>query len=165
MKQAVVMIATLLLITVESFASIGIGAKLLNGNTLCITGELGGDHLSVELGIGLRSVNVPGVFNWTMIWYSGVARLAFPMGAFAPYVGLGGIGVTITLDTPEGRGSLGALGITGEGGLRYSFDALGFPLRLSAGPNISWIPVSGDVEEVGIGGVGFGWHIGATVPF
>ncbi len=165
MRRVVVVGALLLLVALESFAAIGIGVKLLDGNTLCITGEVGGERLSVELGVGLRSVNVPGVFNWTMIWYSGVARLAFPMGAFAPYVGLGGIGVSMTLDSAEGSGSLGGLGITGEGGLRYSFDELGFPLRLSAGPNISWIPVSGDVEDVGIGGVGLGWHIGATVSF
>lgn len=165
MRQAVIAIAILMLVTVASFASIGIGVKFVNGNTLCVTGELGGERLSVELGIGLRSVNVPGVFNWTMIWYSGMARLAFPMGPFAPYVGLGGIGVNITLDSAEGSGSLSALGITGEGGLRYSFEELGFPLRLSAGPSITWIPVSGDVEDVGIGGVGLGWHIGATVPF
>jgi hypothetical protein len=87
------------------------------------------------------------------------------MGAFAPYVGLGGIGVSLALDSVEGSGSLGALGMTGEGGLRYSFEGLGFPLRLFGGPNITWIPVSGDVEDVGIGGVGMGWHIGAVVPF
>jgi hypothetical protein len=165
MKKLIVVGALLLLVALESFGSVGIGVKLLNGNTLCITGEVGGERLSVELGVGLRSVNVPGVFNWTMIWYSGVARLAFPMGAFAPYVGVGGIGVSIILDSAEGSGSLSALGITGEGGLRYSFEELGFPLRLSAGPNISWIPVSGDVEDVGIGGIGLGWHIGAVVSF
>lgn len=165
MRQAAVAIAILMLVTVASFASIGIGVKLLNGNTLCVTGELGGERLSVELGIGLRSVNVPGVFNWTMIWYSGIARLAFPMGSFAPYVGLGGIGVNISLDSADGSGSLNAFGIAGEGGLSYSFAEMGFPLRLSVGPSISWIPVSGDVETVGIGGVGIGWHIGATMQF
>ena len=165
MRKLIVVGALLLLVALESFASIGIGVKLLDGNTLCVTGEVGGDRLSVELGVGLRSVNVPGVFNWTMIWYSGVARLAFPMGPFAPYVGLGGIGVSIALDSVEGGGSLSALGLTGEGGLTYSFEELGFPLRLSAGPSITWIPVSGDVEDVGIGGVGLGWHIGAVVPF
>ena len=165
MRRVIVAGALLLLVALESFAAIGIGVKLLDGNTLCLTGELGGERLSVELGVGLRSVNIPGVFNWTMIWYSGIARLAFPMGAFAPHVGLGGMGVSITLDSAKGGGSLSALGIAGEGGLRYSFEALGFPLRLSTGPSITWIPVSGDVEDVGIGGVGLGWHIGAAVSF
>lgn len=165
MRHAAVCMAILMLVTLASFASIGIGVKLVNGNTFCVTGELGGERLSVELDIGLRSVNVPGVFNWTMIWVSGVARLAFPMGSFAPYVGLGGIGVNINLDSAEGRGSLNAFGITGEGGLRYSLEEIGFPLHLSVGPNISWIPVAGEVENIGIGGVGLGWHIGATLPF
>ncbi|MBE0635277.1 hypothetical protein IH601_04710, partial [Candidatus Bipolaricaulota bacterium] len=135
MRRAMVVGVLLLLVAVESFASVGIGVKLVNGNTLCITGELGGETLSVELGVGLRSVNIPGAFHWRMVWYSGVARLAFPMGDFAPYVGLGGIGVSLSLDTADGSESLGALGITGEGGLRYSFDGLGFPLRLFGGPN------------------------------
>ena len=165
MRRVVVVGALLLLITLESFASIGIGVKLVNGNTLCIAGELGGERLSVELAVGLRSVNVPGIFNWTMIWYSGVVKLAFPMGSLTPYVGLGGIGASINLDAVEGSGSLNALGIAGEGGVRYSFEEMGFPLRLSGGPSITWIPVSGEVEDVGIGGVGIGWHIGATVPF
>jgi len=165
MRRLIVVSALLLLVALESFASIGIGVKLLNGNTLCITGELGGERLSVELIVGLRSVKVPGVFSWRMICYSSIARLAFPMGAFAPYVGLGGIGVSLNLDSVEGGGSLSALGLTGEGGLTYSFEELGFPLRLSGGPSITWIPVSGDVEDVGIGGVGLGWHIGAVVPF
>lgn len=165
MRRVIVIGALLLLITVESFASIGIGVKLLNGSIPCITGEFGGERLSVELGVGLRSVSVPGVFHWTMIWYSGVTRLAFPMGSFTPYVSLGGIGVSVTLDSLEGSGSLSALGLTGEGGVRYSFEEMGFPLRIFAGPSITWIPVSGDLEDVGIGGVGIGWHIGAIVPF
>lgn len=164
MKRVIVVGVILLLVALEAFASIGIGVKLLNGNTLCITGEFGGERLSVELAVGLRSVNIRGVSRWTMIWYSGVARLTFPMGALSPYVGLGGIGVNLTLQSLEGRQSLGALGITGEGGLKYSFEALGLPLRLFGGPTISWIPVSGDVEDVGIGGIGMGWQIGATAP-
>jgi len=165
MRRAIVVGAIVLLVAMEAFASIGIGVKLLNGNTLCIIGEVGGERLSVELGVGLRSVNIPGAFHWRMIWYSGMARLTFPTGAFAPYVGLGAIGVSLALDSAEGSDSLGALGMAGEAGVRYSFDGLGFPVRLFGGPNLTWIPVSGDVEEVGIGGVGIGWQIGASVPF
>ena len=165
MRRVVIVGAILLLVTVESFALVGIGAKLLNGNTPCITGEFGGERLSVELGVGLRSINIPGVFQWTMIWYSGVTRFAFPIGSFAPYVSLGGIGVNIALDSLEGSGSLSALGLTGEVGVKYSFEEMGFPLRIFAGPSITWIPVSGDLEDIGIGGVGMGWHIGAIVPF
>ena len=165
-RQSIVVGALLLWVGLESFASIGIGTKLLDGNIPCITGEFGGDRLSVELGIGLRSINVPGLFNWTMIWVSGVTRLAFPMGAFAPCLGVGGIGVSLILSSEAlgSRESLSALGMTGEGGLKYSFEDIGFPLRLFGGANITWIPVSGDVEDAGIGGVGIGWHIGATIP-
>ena len=165
MRRSVIVAALLLLVGLESFASVGIGVKLLNGSTVCITGELAGESLSVELAVGLRSVNIPGLFEWRMIWYSGIARIAFPIGSFIPYVGAGGIGVNVTLDSTEGSGTLNALGITGEGGVGYSFEELGFPLRLFAGPSISWIPVSGELEDVGIGGIGVGWHIGAAIPF
>jgi len=165
MRKLMLVGTLLLLVGLESLASVGIGVKLLNGNTLCITGEISGEVISVELAAGLRSVNVPGLFHWRMIWYSGIARIAFPMGSFAPYVGVGGIGVTVALDSAEGSGTLNALGITGEGGIRYSFEEWGVPIRLSVGPSISWIPSSGELEDIGIGGMGVGWHVGATVPF
>jgi len=75
------------------------------------------------------------------------------------------VSIVLSSDLPEGSESLSALGLTGEGGLRYSFEELGFPLRISGGASITWIPVSGDVEDAGIGGVAMGWHIGAVVPF
>ena len=46
----------------------------------------------------------------------------------------------------------------------YSFENAGFPLRVYGGVNVNWYP-GGLLEDLGIGGVAMGWHIGAIVPF
>jgi len=167
--KRVLLVGLIVLLTsgIEAFGAVGIGAKLLNGSIPFVVGELGGDSLSVELGIGLQSVNLLGLANWTMIWYSGIARVAFPVGSFAPYLGAGGLGLSIIVssdllpDTESGS----VFGVTGEGGLRYSFEDMGFPLRVYGGVNVNWYPFAGLLEDLGIGGVAMGWHVGAVVPF
>jgi len=121
----------------------------------------------MELGVGLQSVNILGLVNWTMIWYSGIARAAFPIGAFAPYVGMGGIGLTIIVSSAlaEDGGSGSIFGVTGEGGLRYSFKDMGLPLRVFGGVTVNWFPMAGLLEDIGFGGVSMGWHIGAVLTF
>ncbi|MFC2106376.1 hypothetical protein ACFLS0_06470 [Candidatus Bipolaricaulota bacterium] len=168
MKRAAPMILIVLLISgIELLAAVGIGAKLLNGGIPFIVGELGGESLSVELGVGLQSVNLLGLASLTMIWYSGIARVAFPVGSIAPYVGAGGIGLSVIVssDLLEGDESGSMFGVTGEGGLRYSFEDMGLPLRIYGGVNVNWYPLAGLLEDLGIGGVAMGWHVGAVVPF
>jgi len=162
-----VVLIVLLIGGIEAVGAIGVGAKLLSGGIPFIIGELGGESLSVELGVGLQSVTLLGLVDWTMIWYSGIARLAFPMGAFAPYLGVGGIGLSVIVSSdliPESE-SASAFGLIGEGGVRYSFEDMGFPLRIFGGVNLNWYLPAGVLEDLGIGGVAMGWHVGALVPF
>jgi len=168
MKGVLIGVAILILIAgMEASAAVGIGAKLLNGSIPFIVADFGGDTLSMELGVGLQSMNILGIVNWTMIWYSGIARAAFPVGAFAPYAGVGGIGLTIIVssDLAEESESASVFGVTGEGGLRYSFEDMGLPLRVFGGVNVNWLLMAGLLEDIGIGGVSMGWHIGAVVTF
>ncbi len=169
MKRVMLVVCIVLLIgAVETLGTVGVGVKLLNGNVPFIVGEIGTNALSAELGIGLESLTIPGLVDWTMLWYSAVGRLAFPVAAFMPYVGVGGIGLSIIVssDLLEESESASVFGLTGEGGIRYSFlETFGFPLRIYGGVSINWYPSSGTFDSLGIGGIAMGWHIGAVVPF
>jgi len=167
MKKALIIGVLVMLVGTSTLASVGIGAKFLNGSVPFLTAEFGGESLGVELGVGLNSMSLLGMLDWTMLWYSAIGRLSFPMGAFAPYVGLGGIGMSVFISSDffDGSESASAFGATGEGGLRFSFKDMGVPLAIFAGVNVTWVPMIGLLEDIGYSGVGMGWHIGAVIAF
>jgi hypothetical protein len=168
MRRLLVVLVALSVFSVSAFSSVGIGAKFFNGSVPFLIAEIGGDNLLFELGVGFNSVAVPG-FNMTMLWYSGIGRLLLFPGAFSPYVGLGGVGVTFIasydFDDFDMSGSSSIFGVTGEGGIRFSFKEMGFPLSLFAGATVTWVPALDAVQDLLLGGVGMGWHFGAVVSF
>ena len=168
MKRAFLVLLLVLCIGgMETLGSVGVGAKLLNGSIPFVVVELGGESLSAELGAGFQTMSLMGVANLTMIWYSGILRAAFPMGALAPYLGAGAIGITaiVSSDLSGGSDSGSAFGMAVEAGLRYSLAALGLPARVYGGVNLNWFPAAGLLGDLGISSVGLGWHIGVVVLF
>jgi len=168
MKQVVLLAACIVAISgLEVLASVGVGAKLLNGSVPFAVVELGGESLSAELGAGFQSMSLYGIASLTMIWYSAIGRAAFPVGSLAPYLGIGGIGVSVIVssDLIDGSESASVFGVAGEAGLRYSLAGLGLPLRVYGGMSVNWFPALGVLEDVGISGVGLGWHIGLVFLF
>jgi hypothetical protein len=139
----------------------------VNGSIPFVVVELGGESLSAEVGAGFQTMSLMGLANLTMIWYSGIVRVAFPFGALAPYLGVGGIGVSIIVssDLLGGSESGSVFGVASEAGLRYSFAGLGLPLRVYGGASLNWFPAAGLLGDLGISSVGLGWHIGAIVLF
>jgi len=168
MKRTLLIVLIVLLVSgMEALGAVGVGAKLLNGSIPFVVVELGGESLSAELGAGFQTMSLMGLANLTMIWYSGIARVAFPFGALAPYLGVGGIGVSIVVssDLLDGSESGSVLGVAGEAGLRYSFAGLGLPLRIYSGVSVNWYPAASLLGDLGINSVGLGWHIGVVVLF
>jgi hypothetical protein len=168
MKRSFLVVLLVLCIGgMEALGSVGVGAKLLNGSIPFIVVELGGESLSAELGAGFQTMSLMGLANLTMIWYSGIARVAFPMGALAPYLGAGAVGVSVIVssDLLDGSDSGSVFGVAGEAGLRYSLVGLGLPLRVYGGASLNWFPAAGLLGDLGISSVGLGWHIGVVVLF
>ena len=168
MKQVVLLaVCIVALCGLEVLGTVGVGAKLLSGTVPFAVVELGGESLSAELGAGFQSMSLYGIANLTMIWYSAIGRAAFPVGSLAPYLGVGAIGVSVIVssDLIDGSESASVFGVAGEAGLRYSLAGLGLPLRVYGGMSVNWFPALGALDDIGISGVGLGWHIAVVVPF
>lgn len=168
MRRLLVVLAVLLVFSGSAFSSVGIGGKFFNGSVPFLIAEVGGENLIFEFSAGFDSVRVTG-FSMSMLWYSGIAKYLFFKGPFRPYIGLGGVGVTFIasydFDDFYMSGSSSIFGISGEGGIRYSFKEMGFPLSIFAGATVTWVPALDAIQDLLLGGVGMGWHFGAVVSF